>query len=123
MSNAGLPGSIYVRIGEALRMIEVNTEQQDIPGIKNFTDLLEDYTSVYLDPDASGKTPLDKLPAFDWEASADENMNRLRARRRFCLRVLRAENIFGYVGAPPIGNSDILKQPIGTEAEEEEIEA
>jgi hypothetical protein len=115
------PGSIQARVGAALAGIELNTEQQDIPGIKNFTDLLEDYASVYMEPDNTGKTALDKLPRFDWAATEDENMERLRARRRHCLRVLREQNIFGYVGTPPIGDASIMKQTLG--GTEEELEA
>lgn len=122
MSNAGLAGSIYVRVGEALRMIEVNTEQQDLPGIKNFTDLLEDYTSVYMEQDAKGKTPLDYMPNVAPGTAWDDAYEILRARRRYCLKVLREQNIFGYVGSPPIGDASAMKVTIGKE-EPEELEA
>lgn len=115
------PGSIQVAVGEALRMIRVNIEQNDPEGVAKFCRDLRGTTSIYAEDHPAIWKEVMAIPAFSydkesWDAFEDE-MNR----RDLCLKILRKENIFGYIGAPPMGNSDAILESLRDE--EPEVEA
>lgn len=112
------PGSIQVAVGEALRMIRVNIEQNDPEGVAKFCRDLRGTTSIYAEDEPALWKKVMAIPAFDykkdpWPAFEDEMQ-----RRDLCLLILRKANIFGYVGAPALGNSDALLDALEEPAEE-----
>jgi hypothetical protein len=108
------PGTIQANVGEALRMIRVNIEQQDVAGIWNFTQHLETLVCVYLDGEKALAKELRDLPNPMTlnEAEAFENLN---ARQRICLRVLFRKKLYGYPETE-VGTSKALYGEIEVEA-------
>jgi hypothetical protein len=117
------PGSIQVEVGGILQAIRFNIEQGDIVGIAKFCRLLKGTVSVYADDEPALWQQIMDVPAFAWDKDEDEAFEDEMERRELCLRILRKQNIFGYVGAPPLGNSDALLQAMKESDLEEEAEA
>jgi hypothetical protein len=115
------PGSIQVEVGGILQAIRFNIEQGDIVGIAKFTRLLKGTVRVYADDEPALWKELDAIPAFNWDKAEDQAFEDEMARRELCLAILRRQNIFGYVGAPPLGNSDALTEAL--QESEDELEA
>lgn len=115
------PGSIQVEVGETLKAIRFNIEQGDIQGIAKFTRVLVGTVEIYKDDEPEMWEELEGIPPFSWSKDEEPAFEDEMKRRAICLRILRKYNIFGYVGAPAIGNSDALLEAL--EPAEEEVEA
>lgn len=90
--------------------------------------------SPYKDEEADLWKRIQAIPMFSWgklckacakgphtkgceqcEADAfEDEMNR----RELCLQILRNKNIFGYIGEPPMGNSDALSDALNRVTDE-----
>lgn len=116
------PGSIQVAVGEDLRLIRHNIEQNDIEGVAKFCRSLRGTTSVYAadHPDLWAK--ILAIPPFSWAKEEWAAFEDEITRRDLCLMILRKENIFGYVGAPPIGSGEAILGAMGEREEDEEVE-
>lgn len=116
------PGSIQVSVGEAEAGIRHNIEQGDIVGIAKFVRYLVGTVSVYQEDHPETWREIMAIPAFNYGKADEQTAFEDEMRRReLCLRILRRENIFGYVGAPAMGNSDALLEAL--EDDEAEAEA
>lgn len=126
-----------MEVGGILASIRLNVEQGDIVGIAKFCRLLVGTVAIYQEDETAMWKELQDIPPFDWgkrckscakgspvsgcggcEVNAFEDEMR---RREVCLRILRKQNIFGYLGAPPLGNSDALAEAL--EEREDPVEA
>lgn len=115
------PGSIQVEIGGILANIRLNIEQGDIVGIVKFCRLLVGTVRIYETDHPKIWKELEAIPKFSWEKSEEDAFEDEMKRRELCLSILRKENLFGYIGAPALGNSDALTEAM--QDEEEEVEA
>ncbi len=106
MSSYAHPASIQTRVGECLRYIELNLEQQDMRGMWNFVRLLQRYTKPYVLKVTKAKEALDALvdPYTLDEGGAFDNM---LDRVEICLSALHEFNIYGY-STPAMGSADGL---------------
>lgn len=112
------PGSIQVEVGEINKMIRLNVEQNDPEGIAKFVRLLVGTVEVYQDDEPGLWEQIQEIPPFSWDKSENDAFEDEMKRRGLCLRILRKYNMFGYTGAPAIGNSDALLEAIQDEEEE-----
>lgn len=111
------PGSIQVSVGQAEEGIRRNIEQGDALGVAKFVRYLVGTVSVYKEDEPEIWKELEKIPKpftqEDESAGFEDDMKR----RELCLRILRKKNIFGYLGDPPMGNADALKDALEDEVE------
>jgi len=96
-------------------MIERNIEQQDGPGLANFTRLLVSYCKPYLEDDEDRLSQLAALKTFGSCDTEDEAFEMDMRRIEVCLSLLREKNLYGYQDVR-MGQSNAL-------FEEEEVTA
>jgi hypothetical protein len=107
-----------VSVGQAEEGIRRNIEQGDLVGIAKFVRYLVGTVSIYADDEPAIWAQIEAIPKFDWSKPDEEQAFEDEMKRReLCLRILRNKNIFGYLGEPPMGNSDALREAL------EEVEA
>lgn len=116
------PGSIQVQLGGIEAMIRQNIEQNDIEGLAKFVRLLKGTVSVYADDHPTLWQKVIAIPRFSWEKDSSVAFEDEMERRELCLKILRKENIFGYIGAPPIGSGEAILGAMGQREEDEEAE-
>jgi hypothetical protein len=117
------PGSIQVAVGEDLRMIRHNIEQNDPEGIAKFTRSLRGTTSVYADDCPEIWAKIMAIPEFNWDKDSWQAFEDEMLRRDLCLAILRKKSLFGYAGEPPMGDSSALLEAMKRSEEEDEVEA